>query len=492
MKKILINSISNFVSRFGINLLSFFTLPIFIKYFGDPQYSVFILINSVVESLVFFDFGVGTAFGKKTSEFAINRDTGKYRLYFNWTFWFTLIVSLVCGVLVFIFSNQLVSLFKIDPAYRDVGVQAFRIGSIYLILYAVLRIYQTALEGFEKFVLVNSLKVFQVISILASIWLVVGYKLSFNQYLIINMLGNLIPFLLYAWYFHQKYEISFQSAPDFKQLWGSDFWKSSKDFFVIQVTSFLFTLADKFIISIIIGATQVLYYTVVTKVAFIIRMVNNQTLIVINPIIAKAKESGNKDLIERIIMKGAMYQFLMMLPLIVTSGLMLKSFISLWIGGDFIKYSSWGVLALSIYLLGPFSAMVQRVLIFGGYEARIKYITIWLVLINLAVSIVFTFFVGIGGVIIGSVVQSLIAIPIFKRLAKNLLQIEYSILDRHAIIALGISILTCIGFYYFGMEKWVDSWVSFVMIGILLFCVLFAYPGYTLFKERLIITEKTS
>lgn len=174
MKKILINSISNFVSRFGINLLSFFTLPIFIKYFGDPQYSVFILINSVVESLVFFDFGVGTAFGKKTSEFAINRDTGKYRLYFNWTFWFTLIVSLVCGVLVFIFSNQLVSLFKIDPAYHDVGVKAFRIGSIYLILYAVLRIYQTALEGFEKFVLVNSLKVFQVISILASIWLVVG------------------------------------------------------------------------------------------------------------------------------------------------------------------------------------------------------------------------------------------------------------------------------------------------------------------------------
>ena len=489
MKKILINSISNFVSRFGINLLSFFTLPIFIKHFGDPQYSIFILINSVVESLVFFDFGVGTAFGKKTSEYAVNQDKRTYETYFNWTIWFTAILSLLSGFIIFLFSDELVSVFKVEPLYQKSGVWSFRIGAFYLMFYAVLRIYQTALEGFEKFVLVNGLKIFQVVTLLFSVWLVLGANLTFEQYLFINMTGNLLPFLVYAWYFHRHYKVVFQKAPSFKNLWSSDFWKSSKDFFVIQVTSFLFTLADKFIISIIIGATQVLYYSVVTKVAFIIRMVNNQTLIVINPIIAKAKASGNKELLEKIIMQGAMYQFMLMVPLIFTSGLMLKSFIALWIGGEYVRFSEWGVLALGIYLLGPFSAMVQRVLIFGGYESRIKYVTIWLVSINVAVSIAFTFFIGIGGVIVGSVVQSLIAIPVFKRLARELLGIEYSVLDKDALIVLLISLLTCVGFYYFNIEHWIDNWISFLVIGLLLFCFLVAYPAYLLLGKRYFVTE---
>jgi O-antigen/teichoic acid export membrane protein len=483
-KRILVNSVSNFISRFGINILSFFTLPLFIQHFGDSLYAVFILLNSVVESLIFFDFGVGTALGKKSSEYTINKDRDSYRIYFNWTFWFTSLFSGITGLVIFIFAPYWVRVLNIDESVYEIAITAFRIGSFYLTSYSILRIYQTILEGFEKFVIVNLFKIFQFVSLIVSACLILFAKLSFQTYLIISMLGNILPFVVYAYYFHSTTRIQVSGLPQFSTLWKSSFWQSSKDFFVIQVTSFLFSLADKFIISFIVGATQVVYYSVVTKIAFIIRMVNNQTLIVINPIIAKAKESKDKALIDKIIRQGGVYQFLLMLPLIVSAALFLKAFIRLWIGGAYTQYSHWGVLALVIYLLGPFSAMVQRVLIFGGYESKVKMVTIYLVLVNIAVSVILTYWIGMGGVIIGSIVQSLIAIPVFKKLAKDLLEVDYSLLTKDTIIATLIAALIVITFIASGLEHHIDSWAKFLFWGGVVFLLLVAYPAYRLFYKK--------
>lgn len=490
MKKIFVNSLSNFVSRFGINIISFLTLPIFIKYFGDSQFSIFILINSIVESLVFFDFGVGTVLGKKSSEYSINQDKEKFTVYFNWTFWFTSILSFFFGLIIFLFSETFVGVLKVDETFAEVASLSFKTGAVYFILYSVLRMYQTVLESFEFFVFVNSVKVFQILSLILCVWLIRSTNLSFQQYLIINMAGNILPYIIYAYFFHSKYKIALSSKVSFKSLLASDFWRSSKDFFVIQVTSFLFTLADKFIISVILGATQVVFYSVVTKVSFIVRMVNNQTLSVINPLIIKAKESGDKKLIQRIVTEGGIYQFLFMLPLIVASACLMKSFIRLWIGGEYVNYSHWGVLALLIYLIAPFTAMAQRVMIFGGYENRVKKTTIWLVLINVLVSVIFTYYVGIGGVIIGSVVQSIIAVPIFRKYATELLGIEYSIISKDSIIAITLSLIICFFFFYFGMEDLISNWYRFIIVGGCVFLLLSVYPGYRIYQYRRLRVNK--
>lgn len=483
-RKILINSASNFLSRFGINILSFFTLPVFIKQFGSSQYAIFILINTIVESVVFFDFGIGTSLGKKASEFTINQTQQKFTLYFNWTFWFTLIFSIICSGILLLFAGSFTRLFKVDPQYFDDGVMAFRLAAIYLLLYFVLKIYQTVLEGFEKFVMVNIFRVFQYISLILAVLLALYGHLSFKHFLLISIAGNLLPYICYAIYFHNRYQMQIRFEIGIKGLFTSDFWSMSKNFFVIQITSFLFSMADKFIISFIIGATSVVYYTVVTKISYIVRMVNNQTLLVINPMIAKARESNDFVLLGKIVKQGAVYQFILMLPIITTAALFLRAFLTLWIGGEYIAYAHWGVLALVIYLLGPFSGMVQRVLIYGGFEGVVKNLTLKLVILNVVTSIAFTYLLGIGGVIIGSVIQALISIPVFKQKAKELLHMEYKLFNRETNISILISVVFIAVFYLLHIEKRAATWPAFLVWSFLFFTLQMLMPAYKVFIQK--------
>lgn len=480
-KTIIFNSFSNFIARFSINIISFFTLPIFINYFGEGKYAIFILINSFIESLVFFDFGVGTTLGKKTAEYTINRDIEKFTIYFNWTFWLTLILSAFFGIVVFFAAPLLVQVFKIDPTFFEIGIIGFRIGSFYLLLFAVLRIYQTILEGFEKFIFVNGFKFFQIVSLLVCVFFIFWWELNFYSYLIILMIGNLFPFVIYAIYFHSKNSVRVKIGKPFFNLFQNDFWQMSRNFFAIQVTSFLFSLADKFIISIIIGASSLVYYTVVTKISYIVRMVNNQTLLVISPLISKARENNDQILISKIIKDGSMFQLLLMLPIITTSGLFLKPFIRLWIGGDFVNFAYWGVISLLIYVLGPFSGMVQRVLIYGGFEFVVKRINYVLILINLLSSIILTYFIGIGGVIIGSIIQTIIAIPIFKQKAKELLGIDYEMINKYSLIGFTISFCAILVFFIFKVEENINSWPTLIVFGTLFFIVQIVFPVWHLF-----------
>jgi len=481
-KNIIINSGANFLYRFGLNLISFFTLPLFIRYYGDSKYALFILVNSVVESLVFFDFGVGTSLAKKSSEFTVNKDKGKYSIYFNWTFWFTALIATFFGALIFFFADNIATAFKVGPEVRDLAVMTFRMGAVYMVLYFILRIYQSILEGFEKFLIVNAFKTFQYVALIASALLVLYRSLDFRSYLIISILGNLVPFACYAIYFHSRTRVELTFRSGIKGLFRSDYWKMSSNFFVIQVTSFLFSLADKFIISFIIGATSVVYYSVVTKVAYIIRMVNNQTLAVISPVISRARESKDNELIGKIIREGAVYQFILLLPLITTSALFLRPFLRLWIGGDYVAYSHWGVLALVIYLIGPFSAMVQRVLIFGGHEAEVRNVTIWLVLSNVVISILLTYVLGIGGVIVGSVFQAVIAIPIFKRMAATLLDVHYRFINKDGVIGIITALVLVTVFFLFRVEGHIGSWMALLLIGSAFLGIQLVYPVLKLVK----------
>ena len=94
--------------------------------------------------------------------------------------------------------------------------------------------------------------------------------------------------------------------------------------------------------------------------------------------------------------------------------MLIKPFIAIYVGDPFTDYAYWGGIASLIFLTAPFSGLVSRMLVFSGHVRQMRNVNIALAVLNLSVSAYATLHLGIGGVIVGSIVQSLLTVPAYN------------------------------------------------------------------------------
>lgn len=415
--RVALNSFSNIASSAGGNIISLVTLPTFIAAYGVEGYGIFIFATGLATTLSYFDMGINTSLTKFTAEYLIDRDKRRFSTAIYGSILIALALGLLFGGVLLAASFFTGRLLNLDGELLTDSRIVFQIAAAFSFLFVPSRIAQSILEGHQMFYwrnISNLSKNVVTLGLFAAILL--GFAPSLVLFSGIVMLGRLLPALINTIFINRFKLLDgiVIKTVSLKEIFRTEFMSYSGNLFLLQLTSILTFQVDKLVVGSMLGSSMVTIHSVVTKPMFIIRMISNQTLLVFGPLFAQKNKIGDFTVVDTIIGRGNLLLSIAVIPIIALNFMLIKPFINIYVGEPFTEYAYWGGIASLIFLTAPFSGLVSRLLVFTGHVREIRNVNIVLAILNLALSAYTTLHFGIGGVIIGSIAQSLLTVPIYN------------------------------------------------------------------------------
>lgn len=344
-------------------LLGAVTIPYLLKKIGVEAFGVLTLVWALIGYFSLFDFGLGRAL---TQQVATARAEGLHDQLPSLVktgLWFTAATGAVGGLILAALANDLaLRWLNVSVQLQHSTVQALLIAAIGIPLTTVTTGLRGILEAYEDFKAVNLLRMClgaANFGLPALFVMYVGDSLAW-------MVGSLIiarvaVLLLHALLVQHKLSVDWASArlsrENIRGLLSFGIWMT-----VSNVVSPLMVTADRFVISGVLGASMVAYYTVPFEVLIRVLVVPGALTSVLFPRLA-AVMSKDQGEARRLYRKCIKIVVTVLLPVCLVIALGSKWGLTLWLGKEFAE-KSWGivcVMALGLLLNGiahvPFAAI---------------------------------------------------------------------------------------------------------------------------------------
>lgn len=257
------NTIWNLVGTGLPLLLGAVTIPYLLKNIGIEAFGILTLIWALIGYFSLFDFGLGRAL---TQQVSAARGSNKYSnlpTLVKTGLCFTVITGILGGLLLAFLAEPLaLHWLKISVLLQPTSVQALLIASVGIPLTTLTTGLRGVLEGFEDFKDVNLLRVCLGVANFA----LPALSVMFLSNSLVWMVGGLIiarsvVLLAHAWLVHLKmpkgWTVANFSMKEMRALLSFGMWM-----LISNIISPLMVTADRFIISGMLGATVVAYYTI--------------------------------------------------------------------------------------------------------------------------------------------------------------------------------------------------------------------------------------
>jgi O-antigen/teichoic acid export membrane protein len=327
-----------------------FTIPYLITALGIEAFGVLTLIWALIGYFSLFDFGLGRAL---TQQIAAMRSIGAIdqiprRMKAGLVF--TAITGLAGGVLLIALAPLLSqSWLNISVGLQKSALVSFVIAAIGIPLTTVSTGLRGVLEAYEDFKVANILRVILGILNFALPALIVAIFGPILEYAAAGLLFAriLVTGLHFVWvnkklsshWLHEKYE-----PADIKSLWQFGLWMT-----VSNVVGPLMVTADRFIISSVLGAAFVAYYTVPFEVLIRILIIPGALTAALFPRVT-ALLTVDLAGAKKIYSKSIAVVGIVMIPILLAVGLGAHFWLSIWISPEFadMAWLTTAILAVGI------------------------------------------------------------------------------------------------------------------------------------------------
>lgn len=357
------NTLWNMIGAAVPFLLGLATIPYLLKQVGEEAFGVLSLIWTMIGYFSIFDFGLGRAL---TQQVASNRAAGIVKELpglVKTGLVFTLVAGVVGGLLLAILANPLgLKWLNVSPGLKSPTIQALLIASIGIPLTTLTTGLKGVLEAFEEFKSANILRIILGLANFGLPALTVkffGPSLALMVYsLILTRLVMLLAhfYLVYKLLPHGWIKAQFSKEKLIGLLsFGS--WMT-----LSNVVSPLMVVADRFIISSIVGASSVAFYVVPADTLIRVLIIPAALSTALFPRLATTMVT---DPIASKVIYGKCLKTVLFIMLPICLGIVIFSHfgLTLWLGADFAE-KSWkiaSILALGIMMNGvaqvPYAAV---------------------------------------------------------------------------------------------------------------------------------------
>lgn len=468
-KSFITNTFSNVAFNLLTQAVGFFIIPLFVKGLGQELFGIWILSKTIVGYFSLLDLGVSGGIVKFISESkAVNDDEG-----INSTINTSLIFYTFIGVLVFIvvffFPVHIVSLFKVTSVNFNTAVNVLKISAVLALFSWPSMTFSSTMEGLMKYTHKN---IFLGISSLLNsiiVLVLVNFNFTLEQILIFSSLANLIPWIgnIYVVkYVSKVWKFSFSSLSlkRTKEIFSFSLWV-----LVQQLIVLLIYQTDQIIIGVFLPVATITIYSVVTKLFYIVRGLNGTFFNVIWPTVFAASKINDISFIHKVTLKGSKYISLIIVPLSTLGFLVSHNFIQAWMGREYADYAIWAQLLFAVWFFSPMFGVFGNVLVATG---NIKLINLFGVIstpINVGIGIFLTPRIGIGGVILGTVITyTLLMIIEFPIFMKRLKLDWRSVLYPNLRIIFTSVLIMIFGYFVFNLFEFTAMKHLFIFSGIYL------------------------
>ncbi len=351
------NTLWNLIGSGAPMVVGVFTIPYLISALGIEAFGILTLVWALVGYFSFFDFGLGRAL---TQQIAMKRSSGvenEVPRIIKAGLLFTTLTGLLGGVLLLVLTPKLAeSWLNISPALQSNATNSLAIAAIGIPFTTLTTGFRGVLEGFEDFKAVNILRVMLGIANFALPALIVFFVGASLEYAVASLVASRFVILIcHHIVVNRKIKNHWIAVTlkysDFKSLMGFGVWMT-----ISNVISPLMVTADRFVISSVLGAAFVAYYTVPFEVLVRVLIIPGALTAAVFPKITSllyVDLNGAKKLYSKSVKIVAFVLFPILL--IIISGAHLG--LSIWINEDFANLA-WVVTAILAVGIG-FNGMAQ-------------------------------------------------------------------------------------------------------------------------------------
>lgn len=146
---------ANYIGQFMILAVWFFLTPFILHTLGATQYSLWVLVASVLAYGQLFDLGINNAVAKYTAELRARGDDERASALIATALWLYVALGVVVAVVGIAFAPALVSILKVPPAEHGTAVALVRITAIGVAIDLPAGTAYAVLRGLHRFDLVN-------------------------------------------------------------------------------------------------------------------------------------------------------------------------------------------------------------------------------------------------------------------------------------------------------------------------------------------------
>ena len=406
-----------FSNWFGLGyqvLLAIFITPFMVHRLGNTGYGIWILVGSFIGYFGLMDLGVRTSIVKYCAQYDAGKEEKKFNEIVNSTLVFYLAVGLLVFLLCFGSSFFFPELFVKDTAYREEARLILIIMGLNLFLGFPFEVFGGILSGLQRYDLQNMARVIAatVRSAAVIIFLLHGYGLlTLSLIMLFSNIGfnAMETFFVFRVYPNLKLGRQFVKLKALKQALSYSIFS-----FILFLGSRIAYHTDALVIGAFMSEQYVTYYAIGGNLIEYLRRLINSMVFVFTPAISASEARGNREEVADILMRGAKYAMLIIMPIGLTLMIMGKAFIGIWMGEEYMDPSGT---VLMILMFSHFFALSQysaRSALFGLEKHRVPALAEGMTaLANLGLSLILVRPYGIYGVALGTTIPLLVLKAVF-------------------------------------------------------------------------------
>lgn len=407
-KNSMINSSVSLITQILTVVINFIVKTVFIKVLGSEYLGINGLFSNIITMLSLADLGIGIAIPYSLYKPLAKKDTKKIKAlmnYYSKVYNIIGIFVLAIGLSLTPFLSYMIKdMPNIDTIYLIYILFVAHSASSYFFIYKKFLI-DSDQKGY-----ITSRIIFVFSTILSIIQIII--LILFKNY-ILFLLSSLIMVILQNIYISKKASklypyIKEKNNEKLDKKEVEEIKKNVKALFIYKVGSVIVNGTDNIIISKFIGIVTVGIYSNYLLISNSITNILNQIFNAITSSIGNLVVTENKDRSEVIYKNLTFINFVLYLVVSICIMILVNPFIKIWIGKDYLLETSViFFFAFKIYISGMQSVTTSFRNAYGlFYKARFR--PILMVILNIAISIILVKPLGVSGVIIGTIVSTLL------------------------------------------------------------------------------------
>jgi len=343
------NTLYNLLGNVVPIVFAILFIPPLIKGLGTERFGILSLAWMIIGYFGFFDFGIGRGLTKIVAErIGLNQSEQIAKIFWSSIF-LMLVVSLFTGLILLFFIPTIVNLFNISAKYHQETIDTIYILALSIPIVTTMAALRGTLEAYQKFAIINILKVF--LGAITFLGPIIVLTIS-------NSLFWIVVFLIFIriaiWFLYLnecfktnkaiKNEIEFD-LNSIKPVLKFSIWITIGNIIVPVIL-----YSDRFLIGVLISASAITFYVTPYELITRLMMIPVALSGVLFPLFS-AGFFSNPEMTKKIFLRGVKFTFLIVYPFILLIITFAYEGINLWLGKEFANNSSLILQLLAIGIL---------------------------------------------------------------------------------------------------------------------------------------------
>lgn len=487
LKKIISNTIANYLLKAVQLFLNLLAIPILISNLGEEGFGLIFFASIVVGYFNILEFGITDGVTKYVSQYLETKEHNKVQSIINTSLIFFLGIGLLVSLILIIWVLlDGVSWLNLDPDLSVSSDKIFLFASVIALISWPQLLLKGIFKGIQDFVTLNMLiGIGRIISVVSAILAVIYTNWEIEYIFVLFNLDKILLTFIQFKILKKKLPFWKFSVFDFNKDTFKFIFSFSGWIMLGQLAVMLEYQSDQIVILSFLSASFLATYTVVFYLFRLIQQISGLAGSAIMPAISQLNESSNSPDIKKVLIVGVKMHNLFFVPITLMLFFISEPFIKLWVGVKYLDYMWLIKISIIFQLIWQSGALFGQIYLGLGYSRKPGIISIIVGVLNVITSIILVNYLGLSGVILGTICVGVLSVPI--AISWMLKDVDISFKDFFLNIIGRTQLPLIIGsLLFFIAIDWInniDTWFVLVLVSFSMLVYLFTI-GYILVLNK--------